>query len=154
MLYTVGEMAGLLGIPASTLRYYDKEGLLPFVERSRGGIRMFTDKDEEWLKIIECLKQSGLSIKEIRDFIGLAIQGDEASLVKRLALFQARRDAVKKQIEDMKETLALLEYKCWYYEQAIADGTEEIVRSLPPEKIPCQYRAVKKKMRNGHPERT
>ena len=49
MLYTVGEMAKVLGIPASTLRYYDKEGLLPFVERSSGGISMFTEKDYEWL---------------------------------------------------------------------------------------------------------
>ncbi len=58
MLYTVGEMAKILGVPASTLRYYDKEGLLPFVERSNGGIRMFTEKDYEWLKVIECLKKS------------------------------------------------------------------------------------------------
>ncbi len=52
MLYTVGEIAKILGISASTLRYYDKEGLLPFVERSNSGIRMFTDKDYEWLKVI------------------------------------------------------------------------------------------------------
>jgi len=57
MFYTVGEMAKLLGVPASTLRYYDKEGLLPFVERSSGGIRMFKDQDYEWLKIIECMKK-------------------------------------------------------------------------------------------------
>lgn len=63
MLYTVGEMARFLNISASTLRYYDKEGLLPFVERSNSGIRMFSDKDYEWLKIIECLKKSGLSSK-------------------------------------------------------------------------------------------
>lgn len=56
MLYTVGEMAKLLGIPASTLRYYDKEGLLPFVERSSGGIRMFKESNYEWLKVIECMK--------------------------------------------------------------------------------------------------
>lgn len=151
MLYTIGEMAKILGVPASTLRYYDKEGLLPFVERSSGGIRMFTDKDHEWLKVIECLKQSGLSIKEIRDFIGMAIQGDESSLVKRLALFQARRDAVKKQIEEIQETLAILEFKCWYYEQAIQDGTEERVRSLPLDEIPRQYRAIREKMKTVQP---
>ena len=50
MLYTIGEMAKILGVPASTLRYYDKEGLLPFVERSSGGIRMFTEKDHECSK--------------------------------------------------------------------------------------------------------
>ena len=49
MVYTVGEMAKLLDIPASTLRYYDKEGLLPFVERSSGGIHLFRESDFEWL---------------------------------------------------------------------------------------------------------
>lgn len=147
MLYTVGEMAKVSGIPASTLRYYDKEGLLPFVERSSGGIRMFTDKDYEWLKVIECLKQSGLSIKEIKKFIDMAIKGDKTSLINRLTLFQSRRDAVKKQIEKMQETLNLLEFKCWYYEQAVQDGTEEKVRSLSPDEIPKLYRDIKLKMK-------
>ena len=148
MLYTVGEMAKILGIPASTLRYYDKEGLLPFVERSSGGIRMFTDKDYEWLKVIECLK--GLSIKDIRNYIDMATQGDAASLQNRLILFQSRRDAVKKQIKDMQETLELLEFKCWYYEQAIADGTEENVRSLSLDEIPRQYQDIRKKIKTIH----
>lgn len=150
MLYTIGEMAKVLSIPPSTLRYYDKEGLLPFVERSSGGIRMFTEKDHEWLKVIECLKQSGLSIKEIRDFIDMAMQGDESSLTKRLTLFQTRRDAVKKQIKDMQETLNLLEFKCWYYEQAIQDGTEEKVRSLSLDEIPAQYKNIREKMTTIH----
>lgn len=152
MLYTIGEMARILGIPPSTLRYYDKEGLLPFVERSSGGIRMFTEKNLEWLNVIECLKQSGLSIKEIREYIDMAMQGDQSSLTKRLGLFQARRDAVKKQIEDLQETLNLLEFKCWYYEQAIQDGTEERVRSLSLDEIPAQYRNIRKKMSTVHTE--
>ncbi len=65
MVYTVGEMAKLLGVAASTLRYYDKEGLLPFVERSSGGIRMFRESDIEWLQVIGCMKKAGMSIKDI-----------------------------------------------------------------------------------------
>ncbi len=145
MLYTVGEMAKVLGIPASTLRYYDQEGLFPFVERSSGGIRMFTDKDYEWLKVIACLKKSGLSIKNIKAFIDMAVRGDE-SLTERYELFRARREAVKEQLKEMQETLALLDFKCWYYQQAIADGTEENVRSIPLEKIPKQYQGAKKKI--------
>ena len=76
MVYTVGEMARLLNVPASTLRYYDKEGLLPFVERSSGGIRMFKDSDYEWLQVIGCLKKAGMSIRDIRQYILLAMQGD------------------------------------------------------------------------------
>ena len=145
MLYTVGEIAKVLGIPASTLRYYDQEGLLPFVERSSGGIRMFTDKDYEWLKVIACLKKSGLSIKNIKAFIDMAARGDE-SLAERYELFHARRDAVKEQLKEMQETLELLEFKCWYYQQAMADGTEENVRSAPLKKIPKQYQKIKEKM--------
>ena len=108
MLYTVGEMAKVMHIPASTLRYYDQEGLLPFVERSSGGIRMFSEKDYEWLKVIECLKSSGLSIKEIRAFIDMAARGDE-SIHERLELFQSRRAAVKKQMEDLLYEIHLTE---------------------------------------------
>lgn len=145
MLYTVGEMAKVLGVQASTLRYYDQEGLLPFVERTDGGIRMFTEKDYEGLKVIGYLKKSGLSIKEIKSFIELAGQGD-ATLNERLELFQSRRDAVKKQIEDMQETLALLNYKCWYYETAIKDGTEQTVRSAPLDKTPKQHQKAKSRL--------
>ena len=76
MLYTVSEMAKRLGVAPSTLRYYDKEGLLPFIERSDGGIRMFKDTDFEWLSIIECLKKTGMPIKEIKVFIDWCIEGD------------------------------------------------------------------------------
>ena len=138
MLYKIGEMAKILGVAASTLRYYDKEGLLPFVERSSGGIRMFTDKDYEWLKVIECLKKSGLFIKEIKAFIDMIKRGD-ASLAERLELFRSRKDAVKKQIEDMQQTLELLEFKCWYYEQSLQYGTEEKIRSLSFDEISEKY---------------
>ena len=65
MVYTIGELAKMLGVPASTLRYYDKEGLLPFVARSSGGIRQFRESDIEW-RVIGCMKKAGMSIKDIR----------------------------------------------------------------------------------------
>ena len=145
MLYTVGEMAKLIGVPASTLRYYDQEGLLPFVERSKGGIRMFTERDYATLRVIDCLKKSGLSIKEIKAFIALAAEGD-ASLDQRLELFQRRREAVLQQIRDLQDTLALLEYKCWYYQTAREAGTEEAVRNLCPEEIPAEHRETKARL--------
>lgn len=77
MIYTVGEMAQKRGVPASTLRYYDKEGLLHFVERSSGGIRMFRETDFEWLQVIRCMKKAGMSIKDIRQYIELSMQGAE-----------------------------------------------------------------------------
>ena len=149
MAYTVGEMAKKLGLSASTLRYYDKEGLLPFVERSDGGARLFSERDFGWLKVIECLKRSGLSIKEIKSFTEMAQRGD-ASLAERLALFTARREAVRGMIEELRETLAVLDFKCWYYGLAVSDGTEARVRSMTPAEVPEKYRAVREKMESLH----
>ncbi|MGM9597873.1 MAG: MerR family transcriptional regulator [Eubacteriales bacterium] len=114
MVYTIGEMAKLLGVAPSTLRYYDKEGLLPFMERSGGGMRVFTDKDYEILKIIHCLKASGMQIKDIREFIRLVSLGDE-SIDARLELFRKRRLEVEKQMAELRETLDVVNFKCWYY---------------------------------------
>ena len=114
MAYTVGEMAKRLGVPASTLRYYDKEGLLPFVGRSSGGIRMFEEKDYEWLRIIECLKKTGMSLKDIREYIELAMQGDE-TIDRRLEMFRKQRTVLQARMAELQQTMDTLEYKCWFY---------------------------------------
>ena len=92
-------MAKKMGVAPSTLRYYDKEGLLPFDERSGGGIRMFKDEDIEWLSIIECLKKTGMPIKEIKRFIDWCIEGDP-TINKRLELIDRQRERVHEQIRD------------------------------------------------------
>lgn len=142
MPYTVGEMAKQIGVAPSTLRYYDKEGLLPFVERSGGGIRLFKDSDREWLAVIECLKKTGMPIREIKRFVDLCREGD-ATINERLQLIKRRRDAVLKQMESLNETLSLLEYKLWYYETAKKAGTCSIHDEN--EEIPARFRAVREK---------
>lgn len=139
MLYTVGEMAKKLNVAPSTLRYYDKEGLLPFVERSDGGIRMFKDEDFEWLHIIECLKKTGMSIKDIKTFIDWCIEGD-STIEQRLQLIDRQREAVQSQITQMQETLKTLDYNHWYYETAKAAGTCKIHETMKPEDIPKEFR--------------
>ena len=125
MPYTIKQVSEMTGIPASTLRYYDKEGLLPFIERKGSGYRIFADSDIGMLQVIECLKKTGMSIKDIRRFAEWAQQGD-ASLQQRYEMFLERRRAVEKQMEELKKTMELIEHKCWYYETAIAAGTEAI----------------------------
>lgn len=139
MLYTVGEMAKKLNVAPSTLRYYDKEGLLPFVERSDGGIRMFKDEDFEWLHIIECLKKTGMSIKDIKTFIDWCMEGD-STIEQRLQLIDRQREAVLNQIAQMQETLKTLDYKHWYYETAKAAGTCKIHETMKLEDIPEEFR--------------
>ena len=134
MAYTVGEMANIMGVPASTLRYYDKEGLLPFVERTSGGIRMFKEQDYEWMKIIECMKRAGMPIKDIRDYIELALEGD-ATIHERLQLFQNQKRLVQEQMKSLQHTLDVLDYKCWYFEEAEKRGDIDFYKSLPRDEV-------------------
>lgn len=147
MIYTVGEMAKLLNVPASTLRYYDKKGLLPFVSRSSGGIRMFQESDYEWLRIIGCLKKAGMCLDDIREYINLAMQGDQ-TIDERLQLFQKQRELLKMQMEELQETMDTLNFKCWYYETAKKAGTVEVPQNMPLEEIPEQFRATRQKLRD------
>ena len=117
-----------MGVPTSTIRYYDKEGLLPFVERLASGYRIFTEKDIATLRIIDCLKKTGMSIKEIRQFSSWLEQG-ESSLQQRYDMFLERRRVVKQQMAELQKILDTVNYKCWYYETAIAAGTEKIHQS-------------------------
>ncbi len=146
MIYTVGEMAKKIGVAPSTLRYYDKEGLLPFVERSSGGIRVFKEADYEWLKVIECLKKTGMPLKDIKTFIEMAMQGDE-TIDERLELIRKQRDEVCKQIAELQETMETLNFKCWYYETAKSAGTTAVPREMKLEELPEEFREIRKKLR-------
>ena len=148
MFYTVGEIAKKLGIPASTLRYYDKEGLLPFVERSGSGIRMFKDNALEWLSVIGCLKKTGMPIKGIKKFVDWCMEGD-ATIAQRLELIDRQRDEVLSQLAKLNETLDILNYKHWYYETAKAAGTCGIHNTLPESEIPPEILEIRKKLKSS-----
>lgn len=145
MSYTIGEMAKIIGVAPSTLRYYDKEGLLPEVERSKGGVRLFKDSDLEWLNIIECLKKTGMSIKEIRQFVDWCRQGD-STIEQRLELIDRQRKEVERQMSRLEKTLDTLEYKHWYYETAKKAGTCEIHKTLDESDIPERIREIRNKV--------
>lgn len=147
MLYTVGEMSKMLEIPTSTLRYYDKEGLLPFVERSKSGIRMFKEADYEWLQVINCLKKAGMSLKDIKNYIYMAMEGDK-TIDERLSLFQKQKKAIEDQISELQETLNIVNFKCWYYEKAKEAGTTSVPHNMPVDEIPQEYRSAREKLRN------
>jgi DNA-binding transcriptional MerR regulator len=123
--YSIGEVAKELDLTVYTLRYYDKEGLMPFVDRTPSGTRVFKESDIEALKIIECLKSTGMPIKEIKAFIDWCTEGD-SSLKQRYEMFMERKAIVENQIEELKKTMALIDHKCWYYKTAIDAGTEDI----------------------------
>lgn len=123
--YSISEIAKELNLTPHTLRYYDKEGLMPFVERTSTGIRVFKESDLGALKVIECLKSTGMPIKEIKKFIDWCSDGD-ATLQQRYDLFMERKAAVEHQIEELKKSMEVIEHKCMYYKTALEAGTESI----------------------------
>lgn len=131
-MYSIGDVAKRMNVSASTLRYYDKEGLLPFVERTKSGIRQFKESDMDWLNIIECLKATGMPIKDIKRFIDWCKEGD-SSIQQRYEMFLERRKETEAQIQKLQETLDVIDYKCWYYKTALDAGTEKVHETLAPE---------------------
>jgi len=135
MYYSIGEVANMAGIPTSTLRYYDREGLFQNIKRSHGGIRVFTDTEVDTLKIIECLKSTGMQIKDIKLFLDWCLAGDK-TLQKRRDMFYERKAIVEKQIEDIQKTLEVIMYKCWYYDTAVEAGSEDVPKNMPVDDLP------------------
>ncbi|WP_282141888.1 MerR family transcriptional regulator [Cytobacillus oceanisediminis] len=123
--YTISEVAKELNLTVYTLRYYDKEGLMPFVERTHSGNRLFKESDLSALKVIECLKATGMPIKEIKNFIDWCSEGD-ATLQQRYDMFLERRANVEAQMEELRKTMEVIEHKCLYYKTALEAGTEDI----------------------------
>ena len=133
-MYTIGQISEMFHLPISTLRYYDKMGLFPGLER-KGGMRSFSEREVEALRVIECLKASGLEIRDIRRFMEWTEQGP-ATYPERKRLFEARRQAVEAEMASLQKTLDMLKYKCWYYDTALRDGGEENIRAMLPDKLP------------------
>ena len=125
MTYSIGEVSEMLAIPISTLRYYDKKGLLPLIERTNGNIRVFSDMDVRWLNMIECLKNTGMELKEIKTFFEWCEKGD-STIEKRYEMFLERKIETERQIAILQKSLDLINYKCEYYNIAKEAGTTNI----------------------------
>ena len=120
--YTIKEVSEKMNLPISTIRYYDKEGLLPFIERKPSGYRIFSDSDLQMLNVIECFKSTGMSIKNIKQFI----EWVNDSLQERYHLFVERKKVVEEQMAELQKQMDIIDYKLWYYQTAIEAGTEDI----------------------------
>lgn len=134
MNYTIGEVANLLDTNASTIRYYDKEGLLPTVERDRGGARKFNEEDISFLRLIQCLKASGMPIKDIKQFVDWTLDGDE-TIAQRQQMFHKQKQRVEEEMARLQQTLDMVNYKCWFYDTAAQLGSTDISCVDMPEDI-------------------
>ena len=125
MGYSIGQVAQRTGLSTHTLRYYEKEGLLPFVKKSGSGLRVFSDSDLGWLAMIECLKETGMSLKGVKQYMYWYIEGDE-TLQNRLDMFRAQKTHIEEQIAQLQKHMEKINYKIKLYEEAVKKGSLDI----------------------------
>ena len=143
-MYSIGQVSEMFGIPVSTLRYYDKEGLFPNLERS-GSTRRFGEGELELLRVIDCLKKTGLEIRDIKRFVDMVQEGP-STYAARKELFEARKVQAEEEIERMQKALAMVKFKCWYYETAQKAGTVDALQGIAEEDIPQPFRDIRKEL--------
>ena len=131
-MYTMREAAKLAGMNYETLRFYCKEGLVPNVERDKNNYRIFTDDNIVWLKSLQCFKQSGMGIKELKDFMELCIEGRE-TIPTRMELLEKQKEQLFRQIKEIENNIDYIEHKIQRY-QDILDGKIEYFNHLAPRK--------------------
>ncbi|MDO5568853.1 MAG: MerR family transcriptional regulator [bacterium] len=128
MSYSIKEIADMMQVTTSTIRYWDNEGLLPHVNKVSGR-RVFEDKDFKWLRVLNCMKKINMPIKKIKEYVKLAEKGD-STLQERYDLILEQKQIIKNEIEDLKKCLQEFEYKEWYYKTAIEADTEKVVENI------------------------
>jgi DNA-binding transcriptional MerR regulator len=123
---TIAEACGKLGMPADTLRYYEKIGLIPPVRRTEGGIRCYEEVDCNWIEFIKCMRGSGVSVGLLVEYVRLFMEGD-ATVGQRKDILVSERDRIAAKVSEMQATLDRLNMKIDRYEAACAPVERELL---------------------------
>lgn len=124
---TISEVSEKYGIPVDTLRYYEREGLIPPVHRKESGVRDYTEADCGWVEFIKCMRSAGLSIETLTEYVALYRKGNR-TLQKRKNLLIAERDRLQERVNEMQKTLNRLNYKISVYEDKIVSCEKKLLK--------------------------
>lgn len=120
-MYTIKEVAEKMEISEHTLRFWSKSGFFPFVKRNRNNIRLFSDDDLNWVRIVKCLRSIGTENKLVKKYIDLCIIGD-STIAERYEIIKATKAKALTQMEELQKQLALLDYKEGYYKNLMKNN--------------------------------
>ncbi len=138
-MYTIKEVAEKMEVSEHTLRFWAKSGFFPFVKRNENNIRQFSDNDLEWVRIVKCLRSVGTENKAIKKYIDLCIKGD-STISERYQIILDTKEKALQQMEELKQQLAVLDYKENFYKNLIKNNLQDIWN--PMNKINLQDAAV------------
>lgn len=124
---TITEVSEMYGLSQDTLRYYERIGLIPTINRSKGGKRDYTEEDCKWIEFIKCMRSSGLSIEVLIEYVTLFKQGDETIGARKDILIEQRKILMEK-MEDIKKTIERLDFKIEMYDNKFVKKEQELIR--------------------------
>lgn len=125
---TITEVSKKYQISADTLRYYERIGLIPPVNRNAGGIRDYTEEDCNWVQFIKCMRGAGLSIEVLVEYVTMFQQGN-STIKARKELLIEQRSQLAERIKEMQQTLERLDKKIDGYEERVLVKEEKLKRT-------------------------
>jgi DNA-binding transcriptional MerR regulator len=124
---TIAEVSRKFDLSQDTLRYYERIGLIPSVNRNKSGIRDYTEEDCKWVEFIKCMRNAGLPIEILIEYVTLFQRGDETVEARKELLIEQRKELLVR-MEDMKKTLDRLDNKITRYEETVAKKEKTLKR--------------------------
>ncbi len=124
-MYTIKEVAQKMDVSEHTLRFWAKSGFFPFVKRNENNIRLFSDNDLGWVKIVKCLRSVGTENKAIKKYIDLCIIGD-STIQERYDIIRSTKKKALQQMKELRQQLDLLDYKEKFYQNLIQNNLEDV----------------------------
>ncbi len=115
-MYTIKQISELTNLTEHTIRYYDKEGLIPYLTRTESGIRQFSEDNLEWINLVCCLRDSGMPVTEIKEFIRICLS-DTDLLDDKKALLLKHRTKILADIATLENSLSIINYKIDHYKE-------------------------------------
>ena len=123
-MYTVKQVAAEVGESEHTIRYYCKVGLFPFLTRDKNNVRKFSEADLEGVRIVLCLRDTGMPISEIRHYMELCAEGD-STLTERREIIRRQKENAYRQMAEFRKKIDRLEWKEQHYSELIRTGAED-----------------------------
>lgn len=122
----IAEVSEQFGLSSDTLRYYERIGLIPPVNRNESGIRDYTELDVRRVEFVKCMRSAGLPVEVLVDYIGLVQQGDQ-TIEARKEILMEQRELLLARMEQMQKTLDILNHKIEVYEKAVLKNEKEMI---------------------------
>lgn len=123
--YTVKDVAKIMNVSTHTVRYYDNEGLIPFVSRTQSNIRMFSEYDLSWIRTVHCLRATNLSINDIKKYIDLCLKGNKTIPQRAKIIFNQEKN-LKEHLKLLQEQMKILQIKKKYYTDLLNNKSKDI----------------------------